>query len=29
MLAKTKVDYPVLDMHRVLIPKPGKPVGWY
>ena len=28
MLATTGVDYPVLDMHRVLIPEPGKPVGW-
>ena len=26
MLSRTEVDYPVLDMHRVLIPEPGKPV---
>ena len=26
MLAQTEVAYPVLDMHRVLIPEPGKPV---
>lgn len=28
MLAKTEVDYPVLDMHHVLIPEPDKPVAW-
>ena len=28
MLAKTEVDYPVLDMHRVLIPEPDKPLAW-
>ena len=28
MLAQTEVAYPVLDMHRVLIPEPGKPVAW-
>ena len=28
MLSQTEVDYPVLDMHRVLIPEPGKPVAW-
>lgn len=28
MLSQTDVDYPVLDMHRVLIPEPGKPVAW-
>ena len=28
MLAQTEVDYPVLDMHRVLVPEPGKPVAW-
>ena len=28
MLTQTGVDYPVLDMHRVLIPEPGKPVAW-
>ena len=28
MLAKAGVDYPVLDMHRVLIPEPGKPLAW-
>ena len=27
MLSQTDVDYPVLDMHRVLIPEPGKPVA--
>ena len=26
MLSQTGVRYPVLDMHRVLIPEPGKPV---
>ena len=28
MLAQTDAPYPVLDMHRVLIPKPGMPVAW-
>lgn len=28
MLAQTEVTYPVLDMHRVLIPEPGKTVVW-
>ena len=28
MLAKTGVDYPVLDLHRVLIPEPGSLVAW-
>ena len=28
MLAQTDVRYPVLDMHRVLILEPGKPVAW-
>ena len=28
MLSQTEARYPVLDMHRVLIPEPGKPVAW-
>lgn len=28
MLSQTEVTYPVLDMHRVLIPEPGMPVPW-
>ena len=28
MLYRTAVRYPVLEMHRVLIPEPGKPVAW-
>ena len=28
MLAPTDATYPVLDMHRVLIPEPGQPVYW-
>ena len=28
MLSQTTAPYPVLDMHRVLIPEPGKPVAW-
>ena len=28
MLSQTEARYPVLDMHRVLIPVPGKPVAW-
>ena len=28
MVAQTDAPYPVLDMHRVLIPEPGKPVAW-
>ena len=28
MLTQTDVICPVLDMHRVLIPEPGKPVAW-
>ena len=28
MLARTEVAYPVLDMHRVLIPEPHQPVSW-
>ena len=28
MLSQTDATYPVLDMHRVLIPEPGKPVAW-
>jgi uncharacterized damage-inducible protein DinB len=28
MLSQTEARYPVLDMHRVLVPEPGKPVAW-
>ena len=28
MLSQTDVGYPVLDLHRVLIPEPGRPVAW-
>lgn len=28
MLAQTQATYPVLDMHRVLIPEPGQPLSW-
>ena len=28
MLSQTEARYPVLDMHRVLIPEPGDPVAW-
>lgn len=28
MLVKNDVDYPVLDMHRVLVPEPNSPVEW-
>ena len=28
MLSQTDAPYPVLDLHRVLIPEPGKPVPW-
>ena len=28
MVAQTDAPYPVLDMHRVLIPEPGRPVPW-
>lgn len=28
MLSRTEARYPVLDLHRVLIPEPGKPVAW-
>ena len=28
MLSQTEARYPVLDLHRVLIPEPGKPVAW-
>ncbi len=27
MVARTDAPYPVLDMHRVLIPEPGKPIA--
>ena len=28
MPAKSDAPYPVLDLHRVLIPEPGGPVAW-